>query len=122
MNRPAVTMRSLSSISNKLLAVLVAVAILPAVTVSIYAFRRGTEAIADQALSDLTDSTVNHARWLEDHLSAIHDSLQELAGSERLIDYCAAVASMENLNSEVADPRCAGQRRTVGCATTQNVH
>lgn len=68
----------LQSISNKLLAVLVTVAVLPTTTVAIYALRRGTEALLESELTLLMDATSNAARAMQSTIDADLDQLRAL--------------------------------------------
>ncbi len=87
-------LRTQASIGNKLLAVLVAVAILPAVTVSIYALRKTTEALADQALSLIIHSTESQTQRISDFLDQVNEDLQSLTELERLREYCEKITPL----------------------------
>jgi PAS domain S-box-containing protein len=65
----------LSSIGNKMLAVLVAVAVLPAVAVSLYALRTASDALADQALTLMAERCATDARRTESLLDSIRIDL-----------------------------------------------
>jgi hypothetical protein len=70
---------ALNSIGNKMLAVLVAVAVLPAVAVSLYALRKTSDALSEQALTLISEACITDARRIEDQLSAVERSVGELA-------------------------------------------
>ena len=65
----------LSSIGNKMLAVLVAVAVLPAVAVSLYALRTASDALEEQALTLLSERCATDARRTESLLDSIRIDL-----------------------------------------------
>ena len=65
----------LGSIGNKMLAVLVAVAVLPAVTVSIYALRTASDALARQWLTLTAEGCATDARRAESLLDSIRQDL-----------------------------------------------
>jgi len=65
----------LSSIGNKMLAVLVAVAVLPAVAVSLYALRKASDALAEQALTLMSERCATDARRTESLLDSIRIDL-----------------------------------------------
>jgi len=67
--------RFLGSIGNKMLAVLVAVAVIPAVTVSIYALRKASDALAMQALTLTAEGCATDARRAESLLDSIRQEL-----------------------------------------------
>jgi PAS domain S-box-containing protein len=71
----------MSSIGNKMLAVLVAVAVLPAVAVSLYALRKASDALAEQALTLMAERCATDARRTESLLDSIRldlgNSVQE---------------------------------------------
>src|SRR5688572_1348177 len=68
--------RTLHSIGNKMLAVLVAVAVLPAVAVSIYALRKSSEVLSSHELTLTSEACVTDAREIEDRLDDVHQSLR----------------------------------------------
>jgi PAS domain S-box-containing protein len=72
---PAARSRFLGSIGNKMLAVLVAVAVLPAVTISIYALRNASDALANQALTLTKEGCATDARRAESLLDSIRQDL-----------------------------------------------
>ena len=82
--------RRLHSISNKLLAVLVTVAVLPTVTVSIYALRKGSEALSDRELSLLLDTVSGEARLLQTKLDSALDDLRDVDPA-RIEELCRAL-------------------------------
>ena len=65
----------LSSIGNKMLAVLVAVAVLPAVAVSLYALSTASDALAQQALTLMKERCSTDARRTESLLDSIRFDL-----------------------------------------------
>jgi len=65
-------------IRNKVLAVLVAVAVLPAVAVSLYALRKASDALSEQALTLLSESCVTDARRVRDELEGARKQLDSL--------------------------------------------
>jgi PAS domain S-box-containing protein len=65
-------------IRNKVLAVLVAVAVLPAVAVSLYALRKASDALSEQALTLLSESCVTDARRVRDELEGARQQLDSL--------------------------------------------
>ncbi|MSR45763.1 MAG: PAS domain S-box protein [Planctomycetes bacterium] len=71
--------RGLHRIRNKVLAVLVAVAVLPAVAVSLYALRKASDALSEQALTLLSESCVTDARRVRDVLEGAEQQLAILA-------------------------------------------
>jgi PAS domain S-box-containing protein len=73
------TRSGLHSIGNKMLAVLVAVAVLPAVAVSLYALRKATDALSEQALTLISEACTTDARHLEDSLVRVHQEVGSLA-------------------------------------------
>jgi PAS domain S-box-containing protein len=70
--------RGLHRIRNKVLAVLVAVAVLPAVSVSLYALRKASDALSEQALTLLAESCVTDARRARDLLEGAQQQLDWL--------------------------------------------
>jgi len=88
----------LKSIGNKMLAVLVAVAVLPAVTVSVYALRKASDALSEQALTLISESCATDARRIEDLLDRVQLGLGALVREnddlERLLSDLWPDASM----------------------------
>ncbi len=70
--------RGLHRIRNKVLAVLVAMAVLPAVAVSIYALRKTSDALSEQALTLISESCVTDARRAGDLLAGVEQQLVAL--------------------------------------------
>ena len=68
----------LHRIRNKVLAVLVAMAVLPAVAVSLYALRTTSDALSEQALTLISESCVTDARRAADLLSGVDQQLAAL--------------------------------------------
>ncbi len=70
--------RGLHRIRNKILAVLVAVAVLPAVAVSLYALRKASDALSEQALTLISEACVTDARHASDVLDGVEQQLTAL--------------------------------------------
>ncbi len=82
--------RGLNSIGNKMLAALVAVAVLPTVTVAVYAMREASAALVDHALFRLNDNTTFGARLAQDTLRVLNDVvLPEVVAYQPLVRVCS---------------------------------
>ncbi len=70
--------RALHSIGNKMLAVLVAVAVLPAVAVSLYALRKASDVLSKHELTLTSEACVTDARRVVDLVDGVQQSLRVL--------------------------------------------
>jgi PAS domain S-box-containing protein len=90
----------LRSIGNKMIAVLVAVAVLPAVTVSIYALRRASDVLSKHELTLTSEACVTDARRVEDLLDGVQQALSVLARED---------SDLRRLLKELPKPQQSGE-------------
>ena len=91
--------RHLSSIGNKLLVTLVAVALLPTVAVSIYALRSGAGALSDLELTQRIDSTSRDAGTLSREMGVTYERLRQLAANRSLRRCCETIRDLSQPDS-----------------------
>jgi len=107
--------RGLHRIRNKVLAVLVAIAVLPAVAVSLYALRKASDALAEQALTLLAESCVTDARRARDLLEGAQQQLDWLVKKNN--DPAVLLTHFVPDNDE----RSSGERRALPAAEWNDV-
>jgi PAS domain S-box-containing protein len=106
----------LGSIGNKMLAVLVAVAVLPAVTVSIYALRNASDALVKQALTLTKEGCATDARRAE----ALLDSIRQDLGN--IVRDNGDLRSLLPELMPISRTRQAGERDPIGPQAWQGIN
>jgi PAS domain S-box-containing protein len=104
--------RGLRSIGNKMLAVLVAVAVVPAVTVSIYALRQASDVLSKHELTLTSEACVTDARRAEDLFDEVQQGLSQLARDN---------GDLKRLLKELPPPSASGETNPVSDPDWQRV-